>query len=320
MGEESYYIDEITNYIEKNALPEDEKSFNQTVFYGKDIDMGTLLNTARRFPMMSKYNVVILKEAQNLKGIDGVSKNNKDPFLLYVENLPESTIMVINYKGKSIDKRKKLYKVLNSNAVLMESTPLWDNKVAPWILKYIKESGYSMDLKAAELIASHLGKDLSKITQEIKKLVINIPKGTKITLKDIEDNIGISKDFNVFELQNAIGNRDIYRANLIINHMSKNPKTKSIIPIIAVLYTFFTKLIIIHSTPNKSEQALSSATKINFGFIKEYIKFSRNFSKAKCIYIIGFLREYDAKSKGIDSPPVDDIYLMRELVYKILHI
>jgi len=318
-GEESYYIDEITNYIEKNTLTEEEKAFNQTILYGKETDMATLLNNARRFPMMSKYNIIIVKEGQNLKGFDGGASKDQEIFLLYAENPVPSTIMVVNYKGKTLDKRKKLYKVLDKKGVIMEAKPLYDNQIAPWITKHIKSIGYDIDAKATQLMASHLGNNLTKIIQEVNKLIINIPKGSKITVKEIEDNIGISKDFNIFELQNAIGNKDIYKANLIINHLGKNPKTKSIIPIISILYTFFTRLIIIHSTPDKSEYALKMATGINY-FLRDYINASHKYSKIKCMHIIRFLREYDAKSKGIDSPPVDDLDLMRELIYKILHI
>jgi len=322
MGEESYYIDKITSYIENNILPVEERDFNQTVLYGKDVDLATLLNTARRFPMMSNYNIVILKEAQHLKGIEGGAASDKkvDPFLLYVENPPQSTILVINYKGKTLDKRKKLYKVLDKNAVLLDSKRLYENQVGAWIIKYLKSQEYTIDIKAAELMASHLGNNLSSVVQEIEKLTIVVPKGNQITLKDIEDNIGISKDFNVFELQTAIGKRDVYRANLIITHLGQNPKTKSIIPIISFLYSFFTKLLMIHSSADKSKQGLASLIGVNPYFMNDYLEAARNFNKAKCIHVIRFLREYDAKSKGIDSPPVDDLDLMRELIYKILHI
>jgi DNA polymerase-3 subunit delta len=320
MGEESYFIDQITNYIDKNVLPEEEKSFNQTVFYGKDIELSTLLDTARRFPMMSNYNVIILKEAQNLKGIEGLPADQTDPFSLYIENPPPSTILVINLRDKTLDKRKKIYKVLEKNAVLFESKRIYENKVGAWIIKYLQSEGYTIDVKASELMASHLGNDLSKVAQEIGKLTVVIPKGKAITLKDIEENIGISKDFNVFELQEALSKKDIYKANLIITHLGQNPKTKSIIPLIAFLYSYFTKILMIHSATDKSNQALASLLGVNPFFVRDYIDTARNYPQAKCVHIIGFLREYDAKSKGIDSPTVDDLELMRELIYKILHI
>lgn len=320
MGEEAYFIDAITQIIDKQILPEEEKSFNQTVLYGKDVDMGNLLNTARRFPMMSNYNVVILKEAQNLKGIDGLAAGETDPFLLYAENPPETTILVVNYKGKKLDKRKKLYKTLEKNGVLFESKTLYENKVGEWIIQYVKSKNYDIDIKAAELMASHLGNDLTKVVNEIEKLLIVIPDGAKISLKEIEEHVGISKDFNIFELQNALGRKDVYRANLIITHLGQNPKTKSIIPLISFLYAYFTKILMVHSATDKSKHSLAALLGVNPFFVQDYLSAARSYSKAKCAYIIGFLREYDAKSKGIDSPPVDDFDLMRELIYKILHI
>lgn len=320
MGEESFFIDSITRELEKNVLPEDEKSFNQTVLYGKDIDLGTLLNTARRFPMMSNYNVVIVKEAQNLKGIDGVPSKQTDPFLMYVENAPETTILIINYKAKPLARNKKLYKALDKNAVLFESKSLYENKVGQWIVNFIKNKGYSIDIRAAELMASHLGTNLSKVVNEIEKLLIVVPNGTHITQNEIEEHIGISKDFNIFELQNALGKKDVYRANLIITHLGQNPKTKSIIPLISFLYAFFTKILMIYSTADKSRKSLAVLLDVKPYFVQDYLTAARNYTQKKCFYIIGFLREYDTKSKGIDAPSVDDAELMRELIYKILHI
>lgn len=320
MGEESFFIDELTTRIEKSVLPEEERSFNQTVLYGKDVELGNLLNTARRFPMMSNYNVVIVREAQNLKGIEGAGADQVDPMLLYVENPLPSTILVINLKGKSLDKRKKLYKALDKNAVLFESKRIYENKVGAWITQRLKDLGYTIDIKAAELMASHLGNDLSKVSKELEKLLILVPQGGHVTLKEIEENIGISKDFNVFELQSALGQRDVYKANLIINHMGQNPKTKSIIPLIALLYTYFTKIMMVHSSHDKSKSTLASLLGVNPFFIGDYMTAARNYDLRKCIHVIGFLREYDAKSKGIDMPSVDDLELMRELIYKITHI
>jgi DNA polymerase-3 subunit delta len=320
MGEESYFIDQITNYIDKHTLPEEEKSFNQTILYGKDTNMGNLLNTARRFPMMSNYNVIILREAQNLRGIEGLSAGEIDPLLLYADNPPPSTILVINLRGKTLDKRKKLYKTIDKNGIIFDSKRIYENKVGDWITKQLKIAGYGIDIKAAELMANHLGNDLSKVSQEIEKLMIVLPKGGTVSLKEIEENIGINKDFNIFELQTALGKKDIYRSNLIITHLGQNPKTKSIIPLISFLYSFFTKLLMLHSAEDKSNQGLASLIGVNPYFMRNYTEAARNYSKVKCIHIIGFLREYDTKSKGIDSPSVDDLELMRELVYKILHI
>lgn len=320
MGDEPFFMDEISSQIEKSVLPDAEKSFNQAVLYGKDIEIGTLLNHARRFPMMSNYNVVIVKEAQNMKGIEGLPADETDPFLLYAENPPKSTILVINLKGKVLDKRKRIYKVLEKEHVLFESVKIYENKVAPWIINQFKEAGKTIDLKAAELMASHIGNDLSMVAREIEKLLISAPKNAPISLKEIEDHVGISKDFNVFELQNALGKKDVYKTNLIITHLGQNPKTKSIIPLIAMLYGFFVKIIMVHSAEDKSKMSLAALIGVNPYFVQDYLDAARNYPQNKCIHIISFLREYDAKSKGIDSPSMDDLELMRELMYKILHV
>ncbi len=320
MGEESFYIDEITTLLEKSILPEEERSFNQSIFYGKDIEMGTLLDNSRRFPMMSNYNVVIVKEAQNMKGIDGLPSDQTDPFMLYLENPAKSTILVINYKGKSLDKRKKIYSCIDKNSVLFESKRIYDNKVGEWIIKQLKESGKTIDAKAAELMASHLGNDLSLVARELEKLVIVAPKNGPITMKEIDEHVGISKDFNIFELQMALAKKDIYRSNLIVTHLGQNPKTKSIIPLIAFLYSYFSKLLMIHSSSDKTRQSLAALLGVNPFFVQDYLDAARTFPATKCMAIIGFLREYDAKSKGIDNPTTDDLELMRELVFKILYI
>lgn len=320
MGEEAYFIDKITNYIEKNVLTDAEKSFNQTVLYGRDIDLGKLINTARQFPMGANYNVVIVKEAQAMKGIEGLSAGTTDPFLLYVENPSQSTILVINLRDKKLDKRKKLYKTLDKTACLFESKKIYDNKVGAWINGYVKSKGYSIDIKASELIASYLGNDLSKVSNEVNKLLLTQNKGQMVSLENVEENIGISKDFNAFELQAAIGKRNTSQALLIATYMSKNPKTKSIIPIIALLYSYFSKILLVHYTPDKSNTSIAASIGINPYFAKDYIQAASNFPKAKAAHIIGVLRKYDTMSKGIDSSTIDDGELLKEMVFKILSV
>lgn len=320
MGDEAYYIDAITSYIEKNVLPEEEKSFNQTILYGRDIDLASLLNAARRFPMMSNHNVVIVKEAQVLKGIEGVAAGSTDPFLLYLENPAPSTILVINLRDKTLDKRKKIYKTLDKVGCLFESKKIYEDKVGGWITQYVKQRKYTIETKAAELMANHLGNDLAKVANEIDKLLLAEPEGSNITMKEIEENIGISKDFNVFELQSAIGKRNFQKAILIITHMAQNPKTKSIIPLISFLYSFFSKILLVHSVSDKSNTGIASVLGINPYFAKDYLEAARNFNRAKSSVIISVLREYDAKSKGIDYPTVDDGELMKEMVFKIFSV
>lgn len=317
MGEEPYFIDAITDYIEKNLLKEDEKAFNQTVVYGADVDLGQILNAAKRFPMMAEYNLVIVKEAQNVKGLDGASEGNADPFALYVENPLKSTVLVINYKGKKIDSRRKLAKLIDKEQVLFESKTLYDNQVGRWITDYLKGRGVSIEPNAAEIMAAHLGNKLSTIVMELDKLKLAVGENGTITTADVERNVGISKDFNVFELQNALGARDVYRSALIAKHMGAMPK-HSIIPDIAALYGFFTKIMILHSMSGSSPAEQAAALKVNPYFMKDYQTAARSYSLRQCAQIISILREYDAYSKGIDAPPVDDADLLNEMIFRIL--
>ncbi len=317
MGEEPYFIDAITDYIEKNLLKEDEKAFNQTVVYGADVDLGQILNAAKRFPMMAEYNLVIVKEAQNVKGLDGSSEGNADPFALYVENPLKSTVLVINYKGKKLDSRRKLAKLIDKEQVLFESKTLYDNQVGRWITDYLKGRGVSIEPNAAEIMAAHLGNKLSTIVMELDKLKLAVGENGTITTADVERNVGISKDFNVFELQNALGARDVYRSALIAKHMGAMPK-HSIIPDIAALYGFFTKIMILHSMSGSSPAEQAAALKVNPYFMKDYQTAARSYSLRQCAQIISILREYDAYSKGIDAPPVDDADLLNEMIFRIL--
>lgn len=317
MGEEPYFIDAITDYIEKNLLKEDEKAFNQTVMYGANVDLGQILNAARRFPMMSEYNLVIVKEAQNVKGLDGAAEGNADPFALYVENPLKSTVLVINYKGKKLDSRRKLAKLIDKEQVLFESKPLYDNQVGRWITDYLKGRGVGIEPNAAEIMAAHLGNKLSTIVMELDKLKLAVGGNGTITTTDVERNVGISKDFNVFELQNALGARDVYRSALIAKHLGAMPK-HSIIPDIAALYGFFTKIMILHSLKGSSPAEQAAALKVNPYFMKDYQAAARSYSLRQCAQIISILREYDAYSKGIDAPPVDDADLLNEMIFRIL--
>ena len=316
MGEESYFIDAITDYIEKNVLRDDEKDFDQVVVYGAETDLSQIINTARQFPMLASRRVLIVKEAQNVKGIDGTS-DDKDPMTLYAANPTQSTILVINYKGKKLDSRKRLAKTLEKEHVLFESKPLYDNQVGPWIINYLKARGITIEPKAAEVMAACMGTKLSAIVMELEKLKTAVGAGNKITEADIEKNVGISKDFNPFELQNAIGSRDVYRSALISKHLGATAK-HSIIPDIAVLYGFFTKVMLTHSMRNASNGELASALKVSPYFVRDYQVAARNYSLTQCATVISILREYDAYSKGIDAPPIEDADLLREMVFKIV--
>lgn len=309
-GEEAYFIDVITDYIAKNALSESEKSFNQTILYGKDIQVEDIDNAARRFPMMAPYQVIIVKEAQNVKKIENL--------VYYAENPLKSTILVINYKYKKLDKRLKLHKVLSKNAVLFESNKLYDNQIPAWINNYLKEKKYSIDLIASNLLSEFLGNDLSKIANELNKLAITLPEGTKITPEIIEKNIGISKDYNNFELQNAIKSKDILKANRIINYFADNPRDNPIVLTITSLYFFFAKVLTYHFLADKSKGNVASQLKINPFFVKDYEDTARKYNKSKVLSVISILREYDLKSKGYDNNASHGD-LLKEMIFKILH-
>ncbi len=314
MGEESYYIDQISDIIAHNVLTESEKTFNQLVMYGKDSDAVSIINAARRYPMMANHQVIIVKEAQNLKNIDELA--------LYIENPLKSTILVINYKYGSPDKRKKLYKALNTKgkALVFESPRLYDNQVPDWITNYLKKKGFEIEPNASSLLTEFLGVDLSKIVNELEKLMLVIPSGSKkITSQLIEKNIGISKEFNNFELTKALGKKQILQVYRIVDYFDKNPKSSPLIVTVTTLFGYFSKLMMFHYLPDKSRSGVASGLGVNPFFAQEYIDAAKNYPPNKLAYIISCLREYDLKSKGVGNSSASDGELMKELVYKILH-
>lgn len=310
-GEEPYYIDEITNYIMKNVLSDSEKSFNQIVMYGKDTDVSIIDNTARRFPMMANHQVIVVKEAQNLKKIEDLQ--------YYASNPLKSTILVINHKYKTLDKRKKLYKEVEKNGVIFESKKLYENQVPDWITNYLKSKNRFIDPVSSLLLTDFLGTNLGKIVNELEKLIITVPENEKITPKHIEENIGISKDFNNFELQNALIKKDIVKANRIVNYFSKNPKDNPFVLTITSLYYFFVKVLSVHYIKNPDQRAVAAELKVNPYFVKDYIEASKKYNLRKVVEIISYLREYDLKSKGYGAVSVSHGELLKELIFKILH-
>jgi DNA polymerase-3 subunit delta len=311
MGEEPYFIDKITDYIAQNVLNEAEKGFNQTVLYGKDTDVDTIITHARRFPMMSNHQVVIVKEAQNIKSIEGLEP--------YVKNPLNSTILVIDYKYKSIDKRKTFSRLIDKNGVLFEAKRIYENQLPAWISSYLAAHKYTISPQASAMMSEYLGADLGKVSNELDKLIISLPENTQITPDHIERNIGISKEYNIFELQNALGEKNVLKANRIINYFSANPGSTPITRVISSLYYYFEKLLIYHFMEDKSKNAVASLLKINPFFVQSYVSAARNYSIKKLVGIIAVLREYDMKSKGmgnVSSTPGD---LQREMIYKILH-
>lgn len=312
MGEEPYFIDKVSDYIAKNVLTEAERSFNQTVLYGKDTEIDTLVTNAKRFPMMAANQVVILKEAQNLKGLE-------EGLLSYVENPLKSTILVICYKYKSIDKRKKFLKVAADKGVVFESKKIYENQLAPWIQTYCSERNYKIQPQATAMLSEYLGTEISKVANELDKLMILLDEGSTISPVDIERNIGISKDFNVFELQNALGDKDILKANRIINYFGANPNSNPIPKTIASLYFYFNRILKYQLVQDKSRSNLVKILGVQPFFIDAYIKAAKLYPTKKVVEIIAILREYDMKSKGVGNVSSSLPDLQREMIYKILH-
>lgn len=325
MGEETYYIDVVSDYIEKNVLDDSEKEFNQTVLYGRDTDILAVIGAAKRFPMMSNYQVVIVKEAQDLKDFipkektkEKKDEEKKSPFLTYLENPQKSTILVFCYR-KNFDKRTSLSKQIDKKAVLFESKKIYDNQVAPWIESYLKKKNYSINPKAAAMLAEFLGNDLGKVVNELDKLMILIPPNSEITPEHVQKNIGISKDFNVFELQAAIGKKDFLKANQIVKYFGANEKENPLVMTISSLYGFFSKILLYHSLKDKSRNNAAASLGVSPYFVGDYERAAKNYTSSKIKFIVNYLREGDLKSKGVDDTGTDHGELLKELVFKIMH-
>lgn len=311
-GDEPYFIDMISDTIENEALDEADRAFNQIVLYGRDVDVETIANHARSFPMMGERMVVIVKEAQDVKNLEEFEK--------YLDTIPETTLLVFAYKYKKFDKRKTLAKKIDKKGVWFESKKLYDSNIPGWIQNYLKGEGYSITPKATQMLADYLGTDLHKIANELKKLIIALPKKKSIDDADVERNIGISKDYNGFELQNAIGSRDVLKANRIVNYFGDNGKDNPLLVTVITLYGYFTKLIKLHTTQDKSQGNLASVLGVNPFFVKDYLAAARNYPPATCIRCISILREFDLKSKGYESGDVSEKDLYREMIFKLMHI
>ena len=324
MGEEAYFIDKISDYITDHVLSEAEKGFNQSVLYGKDLEPHVIMANARRFPMMANHQVIIVREAQNIKNLvarekdDGKVKS-KSPLEMYLENPLKSTILVICYKYKTIDKRLSIAKLLDKVGVLFESKKIYDNQLPNWISSYLKNLQYTISPQAAAMISEYLGTDLSKVANELDKLIISLPVGSQITPDHIEKNIGISKEFNVFELQNALGERDMLKANRIINYFGANPSSNGVPAVTASLFSYFSKLLNYHFLEDKSQNTVASVLQVHPFFVKTYVAAAKNFNIKKCVEIVSILREYDMKSKGFGNVSASPADLQREMIYRILH-
>jgi len=312
MGEEPYYIDKISDFIEDTVLTEEERGFNQMVLYGRDVSIEDIVSNAKRYPMMAEYQVVIVKEAQDLS-------RTIEKLAAYADQPQPTTILVINYKYKKIDKRKSLYKALKKTGIIYESKKLYENQVSDWIRRVLSPKGYSITPKAAQMLVEFLGTDLSKINNELEKLQIILPKGSQITPEVIEENIGISKDYNNFELRKAIGERNTLKAHKIVNYFAENPKDNPMVVTVSLLFNFFSQLLHYHGLKDKSPRSVATALRINPYFVNEYVTSARNYPMRKVSAVIAVLREFDVKGKGVGANAVPQGDLLKELLVRIFN-
>ena len=311
MGEESYYIDKISDFIEETVLDEVEKGFNQQVMYGRDATIEDIVGAAKRYPMMAERQVLIVKEAQDLS-------RNIEKLVSYAENPQPTTVLVLNYKYKKLDKRKKLYKVIAKSGLIFESKKLYENQVSDWIRRVLSGKKYQVEPKAAQMLVEFLGTNLSKISNELDKLMLILPGGTIISPTHIEENIGISKDYNNFELRKAVGEKNVVKANRIIAYFAENPKNNPLVMTISLLNSFFTQLLLFHSLDDRSKNSVAKMLGVNPFFVDEYFLAARNYPMRKVAQVIAFLRDADIKSKGVGANQTNEDVL-KELLFKILH-
>jgi len=310
-GDESYYIDQIADAAQQFLLEESERDFNQTILYGKDADLNAVQEQVKQYPMMAERQLVILKEAQDVKDWSILEP--------YFKNPTNTTVLIICYKHKKIDKRKKFFTLLKANAVIFESKKIYENQMDGWIMRYLKTKGFSINQKAMMLLIDFLGTDLGKIAKELDKLSIILEKGTEINGVHIEENIGISKDYNTFELSNAIAKRDILKANKIIKYFEQNPKAAHISMIIPTIFSFFERLMKVHFVGTNDIKQLQYKLGLNYYAAQETVKAKTIYHPKKIAKNIALLHEYDLKSKGVNRGPGSDADLLRELIFQLMH-
>lgn len=316
-GEEPYFIDLIADYIEQNALSASEKGFNQVILYGKDVDVSTIMLQAKRYPMMSERSVVIVKEAQAITDID--KESGMKQLETYLQQPLPSTILVFCYKHKVLDGRKSLAKAVAKHAVLLTTKKLYDNQVPGWINGYIKSKSLQISPKATMMLSEYIGSDIARLANEIDKLAINLQPNQTIDEQMVQENVGISKEYNIFELQTALIQGNVLKANRIVHFFEANPKNNPLIPNLTLLFSFFTKLVCLHAAADKSEAAISKSLGNRSFLVKEYLQALRVFNYYRTAQIIHFIRIADLQSKGIEGGNMTEGEIMRELVFKILH-
>jgi DNA polymerase-3 subunit delta len=312
MGEEPYYIDRLSDYIEKNILTEEEKGFNQTVLYGRDVSVDDIVSAAKRYPMMAERQVIIVKEAQDLaKTIDKFESYASDPM--------PSTVLVLCYKYKTLDKRKKVTKLFEKSGLVFESKKLYENQVGQWINRVLQAKKYSIEPKASAMLVEFLGTNLEKINNELEKLQIILPVGSTISAHDIEENIGFSKDFNIFELRKAIGEKNQLKSYKIAQYFSENPKDHPLLMTTGMLFSFFVQLLQYHGLKDKNPKNVAAVLKVNPFFLKDYDIALRNYPMKKVSKIVTLLRETDVKSKGVGSNSLPQHELLKEMLVGIFN-
>lgn len=315
MGDESYYIDQISDFIANHALQPEERDFNQTVLFGSDVTASAVVDAARRYPMMAERQVVIVKEAQNIKNTEALEKYMKQPMA--------STVLVMCHKNGKIDGRKREYvNLIKKAGILFESVKMKEYQLPAFVEKYLKNREVSIDPKSAQLIADAIGADLNRLTGELDKVILSLPKENRnVTPQVVEEQIGVSKDFNGYELRDAIVNRNVFKANQIVNYFDKNPKAGNVYSFIPLLFNFFQNLMTVHYCPKKqSQEAVAEWLELKSPWgAKDYMTGQRNYTAMKTMQIISKIREIDAKSKGLDNPNTPPEDLLRELIFYILH-
>ena len=313
MGEESYYIDRIADYMAETILTEEEKEFNQIILYASDTDLSTIINAAKRYPMMAEHQVIIVKEAQNLKNLDELS--------FYLQKPQPSTILVFCHKNGSLDKRKKITIEIEKTGVLFESKKMKETQLPGFITTYLKKKGIDIEPQASQLIAESIGSDLNRISSELDKLFLSLsPQQKRVNSELVERHIGISKDFNNYELRNALIEKDVFKANQIVKYFNDNPKNNPIQMTLATLFNFFSNLMLAYYALEKSEQGIATQLGLKTTWqSRDYISAMKKYSAVKVMYIISDIRECDARSKGVGNPSTGNGDLLKELIYKILH-
>lgn len=315
-GEEQFYIEQIVEKIQSLAIPVHEKSFNEFVLFGKDLNVGVLLNYARRFPMMAERQLIIVKEANQIQGID--LKDNQKLIEDYAHNPLISTILILSFSNAQ-DERKTWVKTFAKKGILQNFKKLYDNQLPEFVASYCHGRGVKISMKAIQLLIEHTGNDLKRLTSELEKVILNVKLGDGIDADAIQKYVGISKEYNVFELQKALIQRDVVKANQIIMYFGNNPKDNPIQPILTILYIFFSKVLLIHGSNDKSESGVASLLKVNSFFGKDYLAAARNYSLSKLAFVIHCIKIADLKSKGVEAGEEKEFDILKKLVFEILH-